>query len=86
VILLWAILALIVVLLTAAALSDVYWRRKGFRTEIRGSGRHKVKVRVRLDESMPLPEDPNLVEQDWVRMRDLDEADPEDPGWTAPSR
>jgi hypothetical protein len=76
VIVLWVFLALVVVLIGAAAWSDLHWRRKGFRTEIRGRGRDKVKVRVRIDESVPLPEDPNLVDQDWVRMRDFDERDP----------
>jgi hypothetical protein len=71
VVVLWVFLALLVVLLGAAAWSDLYWRRKGFRTEIRGKGRNKVKVRVRLDSSVPMPENPNLLDQDWVRTRDL---------------
>jgi hypothetical protein len=75
VIVLWVFLALIAVLLCAAALSDLHWRRKGFRTEIRGKGRKKVKVRVRIDPSVPIPANPNVLEQDWVRTRDLWEPD-----------
>jgi hypothetical protein len=71
VVVLWVFLALIVVLLGAAAWSDLHWRRKGFRTEIRGKGRNKVKVRVRVDSAVPMPENPNLLDQDWVRTRDL---------------
>jgi hypothetical protein len=71
VVVLWVFLALIVVLLGAAAWSDLHWRRKGFRTEIRGKGRNKVKVRVRVDSAVPMPENPDLLDQDWVRTRDL---------------
>ena len=69
----WIVLALIVVLVAGAAFNDWYWRRKGFRTEIRGSGRGKTKVRVRVDPGVPFPANPVLGEQDWVRQRDLDE-------------
>lgn len=67
------VLALFVALVAAAAWNDARWRRRGFRTEIRGKGRNKQKVRVRLDPTAPIPEDPTLVDQDWVRMRDFDE-------------
>jgi hypothetical protein len=80
VVVLWVFVALIVVLLAAAAWSDLHWRRQGFRTEIRGRGRNKVKVRVRIDPDAPMPEDPNLLHQDWVRMRDLEDPDGTPPG------
>ena len=70
---LWCLVALVVVLIGAAAWSDARWRKRGFRTEIRGKGRHKQKVRVRIDPTVPMPEDPNTAQQDWVRMRDWDE-------------
>ena len=70
------VLALVLVLIAAAAWSDLRWRKRGFRTEIRGRGRHKQKVRVRIDPTAPIPEDPNLVEQDWVRRRDFDDPGP----------
>lgn len=73
------VLALFLVLIAAAAWNDVRWRRRGFRTEIRGKGRNKQKVRVRIDPAVPIPEDPNLVEQDWVRMRDFDDPDAANP-------
>ena len=81
--LLVALLALIVALVLAAAWSDRKWQRRGFRTEIRGKGRNKVKVRVRLDPTVPMPEDASLFEQDWVRTRDLWE--PDDGEGTEPS-
>lgn len=76
-IVLWLVVLLVVALVVGAAASDLYWRRKGFRTEIRGHGRSKTKVRVRTDPEAQLPADPGLIDQDWVRMRDLD--DPDEP-------
>jgi hypothetical protein len=77
VLVLWIVLvlALFAVLLGAAAWNDLTWRRRGFRTEIRGKGRTKQKVRVRIDPTAKVPENPDLVDQDWVRMGDYEEPD-----------
>jgi len=77
VLVLWiaVVLGFFLLLVAAAAWNDVRWRRRGFRTEIRGKGRNKQKVRVRIDPTVPIPEDPTLVDQDWVRMRDFEDAE-----------
>lgn len=67
------VLAFFAVLIAAAAWNDARWRRRGFRTEIRGKGRNKQKVRIRLDPSVPIPENPTLADQDWVRMQDYED-------------
>lgn len=73
VIVLGILVAVIVLLVAGAAYSDYYWRKRGFKTVISGSGRDKTKTRVRIDPQVQLPEDPNLLHQDWVRRRDFDE-------------
>ena len=73
---LWIVLALIVVLVAGAAVERLLLAAQGFPyRDPRPAAASKTKVRVRIDpEAMP-PADPRLVDQDWVRMRDLDEPD-----------
>ena len=45
-------LGVVLVALFAWAIGyDLYWRRRGFRTEVRGHGRHMTHVRVPIENS-----------------------------------
>jgi hypothetical protein len=50
------LLAVVAAVLAAAALNDLYWRRKGFRTVVRGRGKHREVLRIALDGSTREPE------------------------------
>jgi len=47
----------VALLLVLAVGNDLYWRRRGYRTEIRGHGSSMTRVRVPIDPDDPITRD-----------------------------
>jgi hypothetical protein len=52
------VVSLLAALLVLAVGNDLYWRRRGFRTEIRGRGGNLTRVRVPIDDEHPPGDSP----------------------------